>query len=107
MAVLEKMQSIMRIPQRNSFFMSRQSSIMTKKMLMSKVNNCYFYLKFFINLFLFLCSVRHIGNDNVQIVWSEHWRDYRTGIISSEFADIVICIYPYRQSASKYYRKIL
>ena len=30
----------------------------------------------------------------MQIVWSEHWREYRTGIISSEFADVVICIYP-------------
>lgn len=39
-------------------------------------------------------KVRHIGNDNVQIVWSEHWREYRTAIISSEFADVVICIYP-------------
>ena len=49
-------------------------------------------------------SVRHIGNDNVQIVWSEHWRDYRTGIISSEFADIVICIYPYRKEFTNFYR---
>ena len=39
-------------------------------------------------------SVRHIGNDNVQIIWSEHWRDYRTAIISSEFADVVICVNP-------------
>ena len=38
--------------------------------------------------------MRHIGNDNVQIIWSEHWRDYRTAIISSEFADVVICVYP-------------
>lgn len=39
-------------------------------------------------------KVRHIGNDNVQVIWSEHWREYRTSIISSEFADVVICIYP-------------
>ena len=51
-----------------------------------------------------LILVRHIGNDNVQIVWSEHWREYRTGIISSDFADIVICIYPYRQKFTNYYR---
>ncbi|CAG5136422.1 unnamed protein product, partial [Candidula unifasciata] len=39
-------------------------------------------------------KMRHIGNDEVHIVWSEHNRDYRRGIIPTEFGDIVIVIYP-------------
>ncbi|GFR74888.1 Ral GTPase-activating protein subunit alpha-1 [Elysia marginata] len=39
-------------------------------------------------------EMRHLGNDEVHIVWSEHSRDYRRGIIPTEFGDIVIIIYP-------------
>ncbi|KAI8784564.1 ral GTPase-activating protein subunit alpha-2 isoform X1, partial [Biomphalaria glabrata] len=39
-------------------------------------------------------KMRHLGNDEVHIVWSEHSRDYRRGIIPTEFGDIVIIIYP-------------
>ena len=39
-------------------------------------------------------KVRHLGNDEVQIIWSEHWRDYRRGIIPTEFGDVLIIIYP-------------
>ncbi|EDV29843.1 uncharacterized protein TRIADDRAFT_20339, partial [Trichoplax adhaerens] len=39
-------------------------------------------------------KVRHLGNDEIQIVWSEHTRDYRRGIINTEFADVIIVIYP-------------
>jgi len=39
-------------------------------------------------------KLRHIGNDEIHIVWSEHWRDYRRGIIPTEFGDVVIVIYP-------------
>ncbi|GAB6020527.1 hypothetical protein CHUAL_003210 [Chamberlinius hualienensis] len=39
-------------------------------------------------------KLRHLGNDEVHIVWSEHNRDYRRGIITTEFGDVVIAIYP-------------
>ena len=38
--------------------------------------------------------MRHLGNDEVHIVWSEHWRDYRRTIFKTAFADILIVIYP-------------
>ena len=38
--------------------------------------------------------MRHLGNDEVHIVWSEHWRDYRRTIFKTAFADILIMIYP-------------
>ncbi|XP_071832893.1 ral GTPase-activating protein subunit alpha-1-like isoform X4 [Apostichopus japonicus] len=39
-------------------------------------------------------KMRHLGNDEVHIVWSEHNRDYRRGIIATEFGDVIIVIYP-------------
>ncbi|XP_078672848.1 ral GTPase-activating protein subunit alpha-1-like isoform X2 [Branchiostoma floridae x Branchiostoma belcheri] len=39
-------------------------------------------------------KLRHLGNDEVHIVWSEHTRDYRHGIIATEFGDVLIVIYP-------------
>ncbi|XP_067895384.1 ral GTPase-activating protein subunit alpha-1 isoform X6 [Heterodontus francisci] len=39
-------------------------------------------------------QLRHLGNDEVHIVWSEHTRDYRRGIIPTEFGDVLIVIYP-------------
>ncbi|XP_065562907.1 ral GTPase-activating protein subunit alpha-1-like [Artemia franciscana] len=42
----------------------------------------------------FLQKTRHLGNDEVHIVWSEHTRDYRRGIIPTEFCDVLIIIYP-------------
>ncbi|KAL1130227.1 hypothetical protein AAG570_013165, partial [Ranatra chinensis] len=41
-----------------------------------------------------LQKTRHLGNDEVHIVWSEHTRDYRRGIIPTEFCDVLIVIYP-------------
>uniref|UniRef100_A0A3B3SCV1 Ral GTPase activating protein catalytic subunit alpha 1 n=1 Tax=Paramormyrops kingsleyae TaxID=1676925 RepID=A0A3B3SCV1_9TELE len=41
-------------------------------------------------------KLRHLGNDEVHIVWSEHSRDYRRGIIPTEFGDVLIVIYPMR-----------
>eukprot|EP00064_Thunnus_orientalis_P013441 superscaffoldBa00002186_g13480 len=32
--------------------------------------------------------LRHLGNDEVHIVWSEHTRDYRRGIIPTDFGDV-------------------
>lgn len=39
-------------------------------------------------------KLRHLGNDEVHIIWSEHTRDYRRGIIPTEFGDVIIAIYP-------------
>uniref|UniRef100_A0A8D3DI12 Ral GTPase activating protein catalytic subunit alpha 2 n=1 Tax=Scophthalmus maximus TaxID=52904 RepID=A0A8D3DI12_SCOMX len=39
-------------------------------------------------------KLRHLGNDEVHIVWSEHSRDYRRGIIPTDFGDVLIVIYP-------------
>ncbi len=30
----------------------------------------------------------------MHIVWSEHWRDYRRTIFKTQFADVLIVIYP-------------
>ena len=38
--------------------------------------------------------MRHLGNDEVQIVWSEHTRDYRRGIIATQLADVIIVVSP-------------
>lgn len=39
-------------------------------------------------------QVKHLGNDEVHIIWSEHSRDYHRGIIPTEFGDVLIVIYP-------------
>ena len=39
-------------------------------------------------------KLTHLGNDEVHIVWSEHHREYRRGIIPTEFCDVLIVIYP-------------
>uniref|UniRef100_A0A3Q2XZM8 Ral GTPase activating protein catalytic subunit alpha 2 n=1 Tax=Hippocampus comes TaxID=109280 RepID=A0A3Q2XZM8_HIPCM len=43
-------------------------------------------------------KLRHLGNDEVHIVWSEHTRDYRRGIIPTDFGDVLIVIYPMENS---------
>lgn len=48
-------------------------------------------------------KLRHLGNDNIHIVWSEHWRDYRRDIIPTEFGDVLLVIYPV-QTLPDYYR---
>ena len=47
-----------------------------------------------LNMILYDFQMRHLGNDEVHIVWSEHTRDYRRGIIPTEFGDVIIIIYP-------------
>lgn len=42
----------------------------------------------------FPLQLRHLGNDEVQIVWSEHTRDYRRGVIPTEFGDVLLVVYP-------------
>ncbi|XP_069806445.1 ral GTPase-activating protein subunit alpha-1 isoform X2 [Dendropsophus ebraccatus] len=39
-------------------------------------------------------KLRHLGNDEVHIVWSEHSREYRRGIMPTEFGDVLLVIYP-------------
>eukprot|EP00062_Callorhinchus_milii_P013207 gi/632961036/ref/XP_007896532.1/ PREDICTED: ral GTPase-activating protein subunit alpha-2 [Callorhinchus milii] len=39
-------------------------------------------------------KLRHLGNDEIHIIWSEHTRDYRRGIIPTDFGDVLIIIYP-------------
>jgi hypothetical protein len=39
-------------------------------------------------------QIKHLGNDEVHIIWSEHSRDYRRGIIPTDFGDVLIIIYP-------------
>lgn len=41
---------------------------------------------------------RHLGNDSIQIIWSEHNKDYNRSILATEFADVLICIYPLKNS---------
>lgn len=48
-------------------------------------------------------KLRHLGNDEIHIIWSEHWRDYRRDIIPTEFGDVLIIIYPI-PSLLDYYR---
>ncbi|XP_033162540.1 probable Rho GTPase-activating protein CG5521 isoform X1 [Drosophila mauritiana] len=43
-----------------------------------------------------LLKTRHLGNDEVHIVWSEHNRDYRRDILPTEFCDVLIVVYPLR-----------
>lgn len=52
------------------------------------------FAKLLIRLILFVWQLRHLGNDEVHIVWSEHTRDYRRGIIPTDFGDVLIIIYP-------------
>jgi hypothetical protein len=37
---------------------------------------------------------RHVGNDIVHIIWSEHCRDYHPATITSQFNDAHVIIYP-------------
>ncbi|XP_026528322.1 ral GTPase-activating protein subunit alpha-2 [Notechis scutatus] len=41
-------------------------------------------------------KLRHLGNDEVHVIWSEHTRNYRRGIIPTDFGDALIIIYPMR-----------
>lgn len=54
---------------------------------------CVFY-DVYSTLVCAVLQLRHLGNDEVHIVWSEHSRDYRRGIIPTEFGDVLIIIYP-------------
>jgi hypothetical protein len=42
----------------------------------------------------FVKKKRHVGNDHVHIVWSEHSRDYDPLTITSQFNDAHVIVYP-------------
>lgn len=39
-------------------------------------------------------KTRHIGNDEVQIIWTEHIHEYDRSIIAGAFGDVLIVIHP-------------
>ena len=39
-------------------------------------------------------KTRHIGNDEVQIIWTEHVHEYNRSIIAGAFGDVLIVIHP-------------
>jgi hypothetical protein len=41
-----------------------------------------------------ICKERHVGNDCVHIVWSEHWKDYEKATITGHFNFTHIVVYP-------------
>jgi len=38
--------------------------------------------------------LKHLGNDEVHIVWSEHSRDYTHDVIPTQFGDVLIIVNP-------------
>ncbi|XP_045537724.1 probable Rho GTPase-activating protein CG5521 [Papilio machaon] len=41
-----------------------------------------------------LNKTRHLGNDEVHVVWSEHWRPYKRDTLPTQFCDVLITLYP-------------
>ncbi|XP_026489607.2 probable Rho GTPase-activating protein CG5521 isoform X1 [Vanessa tameamea] len=41
-----------------------------------------------------LNKTRHLGNDEVHVVWSEHWRPYKRDTLPTQFCDVLIVLYP-------------
>nr|CDS16003.1 ral GTPase activating protein subunit [Echinococcus granulosus] len=37
---------------------------------------------------------KHLGNDEVMIIWTEHWRSFRRSSLRTEFGDVLIIISP-------------
>ncbi|KAL5962599.1 Ral GTPase-activating protein subunit alpha-2 [Taenia solium] len=37
---------------------------------------------------------KHLGNDEVMIIWTEHWRSFRRSSLRTEFGDVLIIIAP-------------
>lgn len=58
----------------------------------SRVENVN-YLVFLLKS-IFFYQTRHLGNDEVHIVWSEHWRPYRRDTLPTQFCDVLIVLYP-------------
>ena len=78
---------------------SSQESLLQKVIQSAAVKHVFLaqqicWFKIHIVFFMHFLQTRHLGNDEVHIVWSEHSRDYRRGIIPTEFCDVLIVIYP-------------
>lgn len=41
-----------------------------------------------------IAKKKHVGNDWVHIIWSEHDRDYKTDVITSQFNAAHVIVYP-------------
>lgn len=39
-------------------------------------------------------QTRHLGNDEVHVVWSEHWRPYKRDTLPTQFCDVLVALYP-------------
>ena len=48
---------------------------------------------------------RHVGNDNVHVVWSEHDFDYEASTITSQFNDAHVIVYPLPKT-SEFFRVV-
>jgi len=69
-------------------------SIHTKSASIIVYTDCTSFDRSSFNESFYESQARHLGNDEVHIVWSEHSKDYRRGIIPTEFCDVLIIIYP-------------
>lgn len=39
-------------------------------------------------------KLKHLGNDEVHVVWTEHTKTYRRELIATRFCDVLIVLYP-------------
>ena len=53
-----------------------------------------------------LQKTRHLGNDEVHIVWSEHWRDYRKQHFSYHYTYVFVKKFPLLESFSTFLSKL-
>lgn len=49
-----------------------------------------------------LSKTRHLGNDEIHVVWSEHWRDYRYKILFSLLNLIILFVFSYTSNEKVY-----
>ena len=63
--------------------------------------------KYYRDLGLVIISIRHVGNDHVNIVWCENYRGYRRNTITSQYNFVQIIVYPMKFDLCKVvvYRK--
>jgi len=60
----------------------------------SKILNCYLIFKLSSNTLIVSNQLKHLGNDEVHIVWSDESREYRRDVVQTQFGDVIIVIYP-------------
>lgn len=42
----------------------------------------------------FTQKLKHLGNDEVHVVWSENLKPYKRELIATRFCDVLIVLYP-------------